>query len=551
MRLRTTKDGLTLNVVAGTSAILFSLDMDQQDTAGLLGFYIHKDNVTTGEGYDVESIKFFADQVPNPVKGAKYNTKEHPWQSYLWEDFFVELGSQYKYTFTAVYGTPAQLEYPRSISITVDVPSPKDSVHEVHFNRGVAGSQAYANKFKNKRPSEMDPAEKKKALAWLSKGLKEALIKFIKQAKDGDQLRCCFYEFEYEEVLNELREAIDRGVDVKIIYDSRGQQKKNDDAIKLANLPRANVIRRKSDPTYIQHNKFMVLIRNDEAKAVWTGSTNITEKGIFGQCNTGHVIRDKAVASKYLAYWKCLKSDPVNAKARLGSLDIQADIDALENGMMVFFSPRSKTKVLSLYSELVSKSEQLVCGMFPFSFNKGIKAAISADTAHLKYVIIDKKDENTTLQSNDIDNVIIFGGVMDTPIYQWLAETNAGKLFKSGTNYIHNKVILVDPLSDSPIVISGSANFSDNSILRNDENTLVVKGDMNLSDLYFTEFCRIFNHYSTRSDIKKLTPTNAANNVNINHLHTDPEKWVPSFYKENALKAKRKRMFAGMTAKVV
>ena len=549
MRLRTSSNGLSLNVVAGTSAVLFSLDMPEQEANGLLGFHIHKKNLKSGTEYDLQSIRYFKDKVPNPQKGALYSTKEHPWQSFLWEDFYVEHKAEYEYTFTAVYGTPTNLEYRKKVTIKLTIPSPKDDIHEVHFNRGVAGSQAYAREFKNKRPDKMEPAEKKRALKWLSKGLKEAMLQFIAQAKNEDyKLRCCFYEFEYQEVLLALKEASKNGADVKIVYDARGQKEKNEGAISLAKLPKKMVKARTSDPNYIQHNKFIVLIKNDEPLAVWTGSTNITEKGIFGQCNTGHIIRDKGVAAKYFAYWKCLFKDLDNANTRLGSLEIQPDIDELADGTMTFFSPRAKTKLLSIYGSIVDGSKQLVCGMFPFSFNKQIKKAVISDTDYLKYIIIDKKDKNTTLETNDFDNVIIYGGVLDSPIYQWLTESNAGKLFKSGTNFIHNKVILIDPLSDHPLVISGSANFSDNSILRNDENTLVIKGNTKVADLYFTEFARIFNHYSSRSDIKKLTGHNEEIGHNPNHLWTKSEEWVRSFYNPRALKFKRKKMFDEMTA---
>jgi phosphatidylserine/phosphatidylglycerophosphate/cardiolipin synthase-like enzyme len=295
----------------------------------------------------------------------------------------------------------------------------------------------------------------------------------------------------------------------------------------------------------------MVLLKNNKTVALWTGSTNITEKGIFGQCNTGHILRDSTIADKYLSYWECLKNDPDNANTRIGSLGIQSDVDEFADGVIALFSPRSKKKILSIYSNVINKSGQLVCGMFPFSFNKDIKDAIAASTKNLKYVIIDKKTANTVLTSNDFDNVIVYGTVLDTPIYNWLDETNAGSLFKSGTNYIHNKVILIDPLSEAPVVISGSANFSDNSILRNDENTLVIKGDKNVADLYFTEFSRIFNHYSTRSDIKKLTKNNDKAGHNPNHLWTSSDQWINSFYKPSALKAKRKKMFDNMTAVTV
>jgi phosphatidylserine/phosphatidylglycerophosphate/cardiolipin synthase-like enzyme len=553
MRLRASKNGLTVNIVAGTSAVLFSLHLDETKTKDILGFYIHKKNLKKGTEYDIESIKYFEETVPHPQPGARYSTKIHPWQSFLWEDFYVEHKGRYEYSFTPVYGTPSDLKYGKPVTVNLTIPSPKEDIHEVYFNRGVAGSQAYAREFGNRRPDEMEEAERVKALKWLSKGLKEALLNFIALAKDNTcQLRCCFYEFEYEEVLSALNEARKkRKVDVKVIYDARGQKKKNTEAIESAGLPASMLIPRTSDPKYIQHNKFMVLLKNKQPVAVFTGSTNITEKGIFGQCNTGHIIRDKSIAKKYFAYWTCLKDDPDNAATRAGCLNIQADIDELQDGVTAFFSPRAKKKLLSLYSSIVSQSKQLVCGMFPFSFNKEIKNAVVADTDYLKYIIIDKKTKNTSLQSNDFDNVIIWGGVLDTPIYNWLDETHAGKLFKSGTNYIHNKVILIDPLSEAPLVISGSANFSDNSILHNDENTLAIKGNKNVADFYFTEFARIFNHYSSRQDIKKLTKKNEEEGHNPNHLWTKSAEWVPSFYKPTALKHKRKKMFDGMKAERV
>jgi phosphatidylserine/phosphatidylglycerophosphate/cardiolipin synthase-like enzyme len=549
MRLRTTQNGITINAVAGTSAVLLSLDMPEKKAEALLGFHIHKSNIKKNTSYDIESTRYFEETVDDPQPGARYSTKQHPWQSFLWEDFSVEINGEYEYSFTPVYGSPRRLKYGKPATLRVQIPSPKDGVHEVYFNRGVAGSQAYAREFGNERPDEMSPAKREKALKWLSKGLKEALLRFISQAKNETcQLRCCFYEFEYEEVLAALKEAADRGVDVKIIYDARGQAEKNDHAVKEAKLSKKLLIKRTADPGYIQHNKFMVLLKNKKPVAVWTGSTNITEKGIFGQCNVGHVVKDAEVAGKYLGYWKCLEKDPANADARLGCLELQPDINELEDGTIAFFSPRSKKNVLDLYSTLIAGSGQLVCGMFPFSFNKGIKAAISADTEHLKYVIIDKKGKDTLLDSNDRDNVIVYGGVLDTPIYNWLPETHAGKVFKSGTNFIHNKVILVDPLSESPVVVTGSANFSDNSILRNDENTLVIKGNTQVADLYFTEFARIFNHYSTRSDVKKLSKANEESGHNPNHLWPDPAQWVPSFFNPSALKCKRKNMFSGMKA---
>ncbi|WP_430402291.1 phospholipase D-like domain-containing protein [Fluviicola sp.] len=548
MRLRKSHDGITLNVVAGTSAVLFSIDMLESDTSDLLGFYIRKVNLKDlQKAYDITSSKHFPD-TPKTIDG-KYNTKDNPWQSFLWEDFYISYEGEYEYFFTAVTGTPENLRYDRTISIKIKIPSVSDSEHEVYFNRGVAGSQAYAREFKNVKPSNMSAEKKAAALKWLSKGLKEALIGFIEQAKNEEwSLRCCFYEFIYPDVLEAIKAAHDRGVDIKVIYDSRHEAEKNDKAINKAQLDRKILIRRTSDPDYLQHNKFMMLSKNNVPQAVWLGSTNITEKAIFGHCNVGHIVRNKDIALKYLQYWDCLSTDPLNEKARNGSIAIQADLETIPDGITTFFSPRPKQGVLKLYSSLITQSNQLVCGMFPFSFSKYIKASITSETDNLKYIIIDKKDKNTSLITTDRDNVIVYGGRYENPLYDWASETFSAELFYSGVNYIHNKVILIDPLSENPIVITGSANFSENSVLHNDENTLIIKGNKDVADLYFTEFLRIFNHYSTRQDTKKMVDQNIQTNYNPSHLRTNPQEWTKSFFYQNALKYKRRKMFSNMNA---
>merc|ERR1719271_963734 len=60
----------------------------------------------------------------------------------------------------------------------------------------------------------------------------------------------------------------------------------------------------------ISHNKFIVLIPpNSKAASVWTGSTNLTQSGIFGQSNVAHIVNDENIAEQYLAYWKSLAAD--------------------------------------------------------------------------------------------------------------------------------------------------------------------------------------------------------------------------------------------------
>ena len=62
---------------------------------------------------------------------------------------------------------------------------------------------------------------------------------------------------------------------------------------------------------------------------------------------------------------------------------------------------------------------------------------------------------------------------------------------------MHSKFLLIDPLSDDPLVCSGSANFSRNSLINNDENMLLIRGDTRVADIYLTELIG-FSVISTR-----------------------------------------------------
>ena len=83
------------------------------------------------------------------------------------------------------------------------------------------------------------------------------------------------------------------------------------------------VIPRTATPSYIAHNKFVVLLKDGEPREVWTGSTNITNitaGAIFGHSNVGHVVRDPAVAAEYLSYWEELSRN-------LGARDLRPPVE--------------------------------------------------------------------------------------------------------------------------------------------------------------------------------------------------------------------------------
>ena len=92
----------------------------------------------------------------------------------------------------------------------------------------------------------------KKAFDWLSRGLVEALKFFIRQANDQSwTIHAAVYEFQYLPILKEFKSAIDRGVEVMIVFDDKdranGPGEKNRIAIDTAQIPETSIKPRKSN----------------------------------------------------------------------------------------------------------------------------------------------------------------------------------------------------------------------------------------------------------------------------------------------------------------
>jgi phosphatidylserine/phosphatidylglycerophosphate/cardiolipin synthase-like enzyme len=71
--------------------------------------------------------------------------------------------------------------------------------------------------------------------------------------------------------------------------------------------------------------------------------------------------------------------------------------------------------------------------------------------------------------------------------------------------------MLVDPLSEDPLVVTGSANFSRPSQRTNDENMLVIRGNKRVADIYFGGFMRVFDHHYARYIVRVLTDEGRSN----------------------------------------
>ena len=324
MRASTTKNGLTLRVIAGTRSAIIAIDLQENKRKGCLGFSIQRMDLGPA------SQPFSADEqktvwLPNMVRfpnipladGQTFSTTEDaPLQKFRWGDYSLEPANAYRYKVLPRYGKPGAPETLAGLEngVEVEVTSEDTNNEEtsVFFNRAAAASTAFNREFPDVTDVSETSDEAAAARKWLSDGLEEAVLAFLNKAEKGDALHAAIYEFQKPELLKGIKDAAVRGVDVKVVYHHRQKNDKdktatkNDEAIKAAGLDDATLATenlqpivkpRKANPqSAIMHNKFVVLLKNDGAKqvpkAVWTGSTNWTDGGIYGQLNVGHAVYD-------------------------------------------------------------------------------------------------------------------------------------------------------------------------------------------------------------------------------------------------------------------
>ena len=150
--------------------------------------------------------------------------------------------------------------------------------------------------------------------------------------------------------------------------------------------------------------------------------------------------------------------------------------------------------------------------------------------------------------TRDLDNRVAVGDVLGKTAFEdWLRERFQAERL-SGLNknvkFIHTKYALIDPLSDDPIVISGSANFSDASTRRNDENMLIIRGDKRVADIYLGEFMRLFNHFFFRFVAATAHDNGHGNGGRAVSELAPNDTWRKPYFQEGKVKQKERLYFA-------
>jgi len=133
-----------------------------------------------------------------------------------------------------------------------------------------------------------------------------------------------------------------------------------------------------------------------------------------------------------------------------------------------------------------------------------------------------KPDHYTVSQPQGID--VDFGS--------FIAEvTRKTFLSQIGHAIVHSKVLVIDPLSANPVVVTGSHNFSTPASEKNDENLIIVRGNKKLAIAYAAYVMSVYQHYRFRSYVRE---TLAQGKKPFSFLD-DNDQWLKQELKSKAL----------------
>jgi phosphatidylserine/phosphatidylglycerophosphate/cardiolipin synthase-like enzyme len=116
---------------------------------------------------------------------------------------------------------------------------------------------------------------------------------------------------------------------------------------------------------------------------------------------------------------------------------------------------------------------------------------------------------------------------------------------EANVRFVHTKYMLVDPLGERPVVVTGSANFSEASTNANNENMVVIRQDQRVADIYVGEFMRLYSHYAFREAVAISQSQSTGTPWQPNYLVPNAT-WQADYFKEGNQRLLRRRYFAGL-----
>ncbi len=269
------------------------------------------------------------------------------------------------------------------------------------------------------------------------------------------------YDLNLWSLRDALINAYRRGVAVRLVIESDNLDEPEIQDLKAAGIPILGD-RREG----LMHNKFVIIDRSQ----VWTGSMNFTTTDGYLNDNNLVQVKSSPLAEDYtIEFNEMFQDDLFGPEIRAATPYPELKVEGVP--IEVYFSPDDGVDEHLI--DLIQSAEQSIYFM-AFSFTSDSIAEAILERAQ-NGVIVAGVLEESQVESNIGSD------------YDRFRQAGLDIRLDGNPRNMHHKVIIFDEKT----VVTGSYNFSNSAENVNDENVLVFY-DPQISDLFITEFERIF-----------------------------------------------------------
>ncbi|MCK4413904.1 MAG: hypothetical protein KAY32_10185 [Candidatus Eisenbacteria sp.] len=299
------------------------------------------------------------------------------------------------------------------------------------------------------------------------------------------------YSFDLNNVADALIAAFDRGVRVRFVYDNRSPYQQEVLRIMNEGIIVINDAFGANDGDEIMHHKLWVFdaLSPDPADPwVVTGSWNLSTQGTNTNAQNVVFIQDQAVANVCTAefdeMWGSSTAVPNTTFSRFGDNKEDNTPKLFNVGgheVEVFFAP-SDPWLQGIIHEVELADYSMHFSIMSFTrydlTNEMEERWMSIPGMEIRGVFDSGESGNTYSQYFPMH------GEGD---YPW--DPAADVLFDAETGVLHHKYMLIDVNrgGSDPVVVTGSANWSNNAVDENDENVFIIH-DPALANCFYQEF---------------------------------------------------------------
>jgi phosphatidylserine/phosphatidylglycerophosphate/cardiolipin synthase-like enzyme len=518
--------------LASNDTVFLSWTYDAK-IAGCLGFAIYRKEASGARVALPAWVGFAGDK--NPTWQPK-DTSIWPVQKFTWRDFMAQRGHTYSYDIVPMGGTKGALREIAGKLLSTDTVTltPHRGSVSTYFTRGILATQALTHAVPTGPSGTPNPTVLKDRIDQpgdplrmrLAGEILEALTALLdRAASQGGACYCALYELNDPELIQRLLALKSR---VHIILSNTGaDDAENHPARQSLHEAGIDITDRMVANGHIGHNKFVLYVDSAGVpRAVLTGSTNWSYTGVCTQSNNAVVIENDQIAAAYYDYWKRLKADghaqgPILRRANTRSA--AASIDGAS--ATVWYSPNTQQQTkpsknaatppdMATVFDLMAKASQAILFLV---FQPGrpsiVEYAAACEDAKPGLLVYGAATDpnasnafNTVLihrtthdtQTLPPDNVVVATGI-DHQFAYWQKEL----LKLPGAHaIIHDKIVVIDPMSPDCVVIFGSHNLGYRASYNNDENLVIIQGHQPLAAAYATHVMDVYDHYRWRFTLK-------------------------------------------------